>query len=177
MSTCSYWVFTCLVNQSTPLILGSPLELHGFFFIIAGINLFAVVFVTFTLPETKVENYYYYYYYRPTRLLCWARPTDYLPHTHATECGIKQKTFHWLKQPVMWLPSHQIQFHVESPPSFGISILLGCVCVLVIRVMTQHFHGANPQYHSSGSHYLYHAWTAIVVILSLCVIDCMCICL
>lgn len=49
-----YWFFSCVNTQITPLIIGSSLKLHGYFYIISTINCFAFFFVLFTLPETKV---------------------------------------------------------------------------------------------------------------------------
>ena len=54
ISTGSYALFTWIANLVTPLIVGSPLQLHGFFYILSAINLFSFFFVLFALPETKV---------------------------------------------------------------------------------------------------------------------------
>ena len=40
-----------------PLIVGSPLQLHGFFYIVTGFNLLGFFFVLVALPETKVSSY------------------------------------------------------------------------------------------------------------------------
>lgn len=54
LATGWFWLLNVIVNQVTPLIIGSSLQLHGFFYIITGINFTSFFIVLFTLPETKV---------------------------------------------------------------------------------------------------------------------------
>lgn len=56
IATSSYGFFTFAVNQVAPLIVGSPLRLYGYFYIVAGFNLFGFFFILFNLPETKVSQ-------------------------------------------------------------------------------------------------------------------------
>ncbi len=55
IANCAYWVVLTLSNQVTPLILGSPLGLFGFLYIVTGVNVFAFFLVLLALPETKVS--------------------------------------------------------------------------------------------------------------------------
>ena len=52
----SYWIFIFLFSQVTPLIIGSPMQVHGFFYLLTAVNLFAVIFTLLSLPETKVRK-------------------------------------------------------------------------------------------------------------------------
>lgn len=54
LAAASYWFLVTITNQLTPLIVGS-IELHGFFYILTGINLFSFFYVLFLMPETKVS--------------------------------------------------------------------------------------------------------------------------
>ncbi len=50
-----YWLFATIWNQITPLLLGSPIQSHGYFYVLAGINACAFLSVLIFLPETKVR--------------------------------------------------------------------------------------------------------------------------
>ena len=54
ISTAFFAVFGSTSNQLTPIIIGSPLKIGGFLYLIAGGNLLAILFVLFAFPETKV---------------------------------------------------------------------------------------------------------------------------
>ena len=56
ISATSFGIFGSISNQLTPIIIGSPLQIHGFLYLIAGENLLAILFVLFALPETKVRS-------------------------------------------------------------------------------------------------------------------------
>jgi hypothetical protein len=53
-----YWLFSFLINFATPPILGSPIQIPGFLYIVAGVNLFSIFLVALALPDTKVINHY-----------------------------------------------------------------------------------------------------------------------
>ena len=55
LSTAVYFFISYLVNQIMPLILGSSVQIQGLFYIITGLNAFAVIFVLFVVPETAVS--------------------------------------------------------------------------------------------------------------------------
>ena len=55
LSSALYYFFSFVMNQLTPLIVGSSLQLHGFFYIVSGFNLFGLFLILFFLPETKVS--------------------------------------------------------------------------------------------------------------------------
>ena len=50
----AYWIGVIIVNQTTPFIVFF-IKLHGFFYILSGVNFLAFFFVLFILPETKVS--------------------------------------------------------------------------------------------------------------------------
>ena len=52
-----YWFSSSISNLLTPLIIGSPLQLHGLFYIVSGLNLFGFLLILFAFPETKVLYY------------------------------------------------------------------------------------------------------------------------
>ena len=56
IATGTFFLLLTVVNQVTPIIIGSPLKLHGFFYIVTGCNILALFVVLFALPETKVWN-------------------------------------------------------------------------------------------------------------------------
>ena len=43
--------------QLTPILLASPLQTHGTFYVLAGVNLAGFLFALLTLPETKVVDF------------------------------------------------------------------------------------------------------------------------
>ena len=57
LSAAVFWGNSAVVNQLAPLILGSPLKTHGYFYIVAGLCLFYFMFTLLTFPETKVSNF------------------------------------------------------------------------------------------------------------------------
>jgi hypothetical protein len=54
MTNGPYWLMLFIVNQLTPVIVGSPLGLRGFFYILTVFNATSFLFVLIFLPETKV---------------------------------------------------------------------------------------------------------------------------
>ena len=55
ISAATFWFSSFVVNQLTPLIVGSSLQLHGYFYIIVGLYMSAFLVIFFLLPETKVK--------------------------------------------------------------------------------------------------------------------------
>jgi len=51
----SFYLFTSIVNQFIPYLLGF-VQVHGFFYIVAGVNLLSIFFILSSLPETKVSH-------------------------------------------------------------------------------------------------------------------------
>ncbi len=49
-----YWSAAVVATQTTPLLLSSDLQTHGTFYVLAGLNALAFIFVLTTVPETKV---------------------------------------------------------------------------------------------------------------------------
>ena len=58
LASLSFWVSNLVVAQLTPILLASPLQSHGTFYILAGLNLAGFLFVLLTVPETKVIQHY-----------------------------------------------------------------------------------------------------------------------
>ena len=56
ISCVSFGLFGFVLNQLTPIIIGSPLRLHGFLYLVSMETLIAGLFVFFVLPETKVST-------------------------------------------------------------------------------------------------------------------------
>ena len=54
LSTLSFWVSNLIVAQLTPIMLASPLQTFGTFYILAGVNIAGFFFTLLVLPETKV---------------------------------------------------------------------------------------------------------------------------
>ncbi len=55
LSVASYWVSISIFTQLTPLLIGSSLQLHGYFYIITGFDVIGF-FILFLMPETKVST-------------------------------------------------------------------------------------------------------------------------
>ena len=55
LTSSTYWVGNIIVAQVTPLLLASPLRTFGTFYLLVGVHVAAMLFVLFTLPETKVH--------------------------------------------------------------------------------------------------------------------------
>lgn len=51
----AYWVSNVIVAQLTPVLLASPLQTFGTFYLLVGVHIAAILFVLLTLPETKVN--------------------------------------------------------------------------------------------------------------------------
>lgn len=51
----AYWVSNVIVAQLTPVLLASPLQTFGTFYLLVGVHIAAILFVLLTLPETKVK--------------------------------------------------------------------------------------------------------------------------
>lgn len=49
-----------IVAQVTPIMLASPLQTFGTFYLLVGIHIAALLFILLTLPETKVQLYSLY---------------------------------------------------------------------------------------------------------------------
>lgn len=55
------WTGNFIVAMLTPvLILCSPLDIHGTFYLLSGALLMGFFFVLLTLPETKVQTFFFY---------------------------------------------------------------------------------------------------------------------
>ncbi len=54
LTNAAYWSADVVATQTTPLLLSSALQTHGTFYILAGLNALAFIFVLTTVPETKV---------------------------------------------------------------------------------------------------------------------------
>lgn len=57
ISCASYGLYGFFATQLTPLLVGSPLQLHGFLYLVSIMNLIAALFVFVAMPETKVREY------------------------------------------------------------------------------------------------------------------------
>ena len=55
LTSSTYWVWNIIAAQVTPLLLASPLRTFGTFYLLVGVHVAAMLFVLFTLPETKVH--------------------------------------------------------------------------------------------------------------------------
>ena len=55
ITTASNWLGNFLVAMLTPILIASPLHIHGTFYLLSGMLLAATLFVLLTLPETKVR--------------------------------------------------------------------------------------------------------------------------
>ena len=51
-----YWMFAFISNFITPKLLGPPLHIHGYLYLMAVTNLLGLLFVVIAIPETKVGN-------------------------------------------------------------------------------------------------------------------------
>ena len=49
-----YWLLVFVFNLVIPYMLGPPINLYGFLYLMAGTNLLACFFVALAIPETKV---------------------------------------------------------------------------------------------------------------------------
>ena len=49
-----YWLIAFVCNLVIPYMLGPPINLYGFLYLISGTNLLACFFVALAIPETKV---------------------------------------------------------------------------------------------------------------------------
>ncbi len=56
ITTSSSWVGNLIGTQIAPLLFESRLQLFGTFYLLAGINLLAFLFILLTLPETKARQ-------------------------------------------------------------------------------------------------------------------------
>ena len=56
VATSLFWVFNYSVNQVTPVIIGSVIDVYGLLFIVVVNNLLAMFLISCALPETKVTN-------------------------------------------------------------------------------------------------------------------------
>ena len=54
ITTAANWTGNFLVAMLTPVLLASPLQIHGTFYVLSGALFAALLFVLLTLPETKV---------------------------------------------------------------------------------------------------------------------------
>ena len=50
-----FWLANITIAQVTPIMLASPLQTFGTFYLLVGIHIAALLFVLLTLPETKVQ--------------------------------------------------------------------------------------------------------------------------
>lgn len=50
-----FWLANIAIAQVTPIMLASPLQTFGTFYLLVGVHVAAMLFVLFTLPETKVH--------------------------------------------------------------------------------------------------------------------------
>ena len=62
MTTAVFWMGNIIVAQVTPIMLASPLQTFGTFYVLVGVHIAALLFVLLTLPETKVQLYSLYCY-------------------------------------------------------------------------------------------------------------------
>ena len=56
-----FWMGNIIVAQVTPIMLASPLQTFGTFYLLVGVHIAALLFILLTLPETKVQLYSLYY--------------------------------------------------------------------------------------------------------------------
>lgn len=56
ITTASNWLGNFLVAMLTPILIASPVGIHGTFYLLSGLLLAAFFFVLLTLPETKVRG-------------------------------------------------------------------------------------------------------------------------
>lgn len=50
-----FWLANIAIAQVTPIMLASPLQTFGTFYLLVGVHIAALLFVLLTLPETKVQ--------------------------------------------------------------------------------------------------------------------------
>ena len=56
ITTAANWIGNFVVAMLTPILIASPLHIHGTFYLLSGCLLAAFFFVLFSLPETKVSS-------------------------------------------------------------------------------------------------------------------------
>ena len=56
ISSGMFWLNSFLATQVVPLILSSPLQTHGYFYVISFLSVFYIIFTLLALPETKVSG-------------------------------------------------------------------------------------------------------------------------
>jgi len=54
ITTAANWTGNFVVAMLTPILIASPFKIYGTFYLLSGMLLAALLFVLFTLPETKV---------------------------------------------------------------------------------------------------------------------------
>lgn len=59
ITTAANWMGNFVVAMLTPVLIASPLRIHGTFYVLSAMLVAAFLFVLLTLPETKVSHHYY----------------------------------------------------------------------------------------------------------------------
>ena len=54
LSSVAWWMGTLLVSLLTPILLSSPLQIHGTFYLLGAVHVIIFLYVLLLLPETKV---------------------------------------------------------------------------------------------------------------------------
>lgn len=57
VTTSTYWIGNIISTLLTPVLLASPLQTFGTFYVLVGVHVAAILFVLLTIPETKVIVY------------------------------------------------------------------------------------------------------------------------
>jgi hypothetical protein len=56
LTTSTYWIGNIISTLLTPVLLASPLQTFGTFYILVGVHIAAILFALLTVPETKVKQ-------------------------------------------------------------------------------------------------------------------------